>query len=789
MSARRRLKGPTKATRRAPQYPPARDLAQQVGARPSGPDLSADLVQAHRRLEELYAISKLLTRFESVDRAVLATMDILARALRLRSAILMRRTEAGCETLAWRAETISDEDLSSAMARLQTAQSYLVAATEPRGQPPVRRVGPWAGVENDSGRFIVLPLAAEVSAPFGVLQIEGEAQLGELDLVFVNAATNQLAIALARQHAVEVDKAAAERRKRNAERRQLVAERGRARAEELEKAANAARREAERLKDLASTVTQSLAEGVIAVDIEGRITLLNPAAAEMLGRTEQEALGMPAEDVIVIRRPDGAPAPVEQSPFRIAMRTGESLRNDEQWMAARDRPAFAVGYTAAPLSRGGRITGAVLAFRNIMDVKRVEREQRLLAELSARLSGAVGDRATIEAIAHFAVPLVADLCVVDILHPNGDVREREVVIAHEQVPPARAELLKRFAFEYATHTLRSRALSSGRSSLVGNVLDSNLAAIAQDEEHACFLRSIGLRSVIVVPLCTHGETLGIMTCGVLGSERSYAASDLALVEEISRRAALAIHNARLYEQAKSATRARDELLAMVSHDLRNPLGVILTAISMVSSPVGREDPSRVYAHLPRIKRAAETMNVLLRDLLDTASIESGTLSVQREPLAAGPVVREVLETMQPRAAIKSLRLTSALAHDLPPVIADAGRLEQVLGNLVGNAIKFTEEGGAVTVRAEPAGSFVRFSVTDTGAGIPEADIPHLFDRFWKAGSTARQGTGLGLAIVKGIVEAHGGHVWVDSVVGVGSSFSFTLPLAAPLAPEHGATLH
>lgn len=231
------------------------------------------------------------------------------------------------------------------------------------------------------------------------------------------------------------------------------------------------------------------------------------------------------------------------------------------------------------------------------------------------------------------------------------------------------------------------------------------------------------------------------------------------------------------EQARRATSVRDNLLAVVSHDLRNPLSVILMATASMARPFGGDDRRKSHKQIGSIKRAAERMNYLIQDLLDAASIEAGELSVERRRLAVAPLIAEAIDAMQPLAARKSLHLENELPADLPPVLADTGRLQQVFANLLANAIKFTSDGGTITVRAETVREIVQFSVTDTGSGIPSEDLPHLFDRFWQAPRTARQGTGLGLSIVRGIVVAHGGRVWVESRVGAGSTFFFTLPRA------------
>jgi signal transduction histidine kinase len=235
---------------------------------------------------------------------------------------------------------------------------------------------------------------------------------------------------------------------------------------------------------------------------------------------------------------------------------------------------------------------------------------------------------------------------------------------------------------------------------------------------------------------------------------------------------------RLLELAQEATHARDDLLAIVSHDLRNPLNVIMMSLDALLQPSERDERRKSRKQLQGIQRAARRMNHLIDDLLDTINIESGRLSVDKKGVELGSLVSEVVETISVLASNKSLNFEKYLPAELPIVLADADRIQQVLGNLLGNAIKFTPQNGTITLRAEHAGSTVIFSVTDTGPGILEADLPHLFERLWKSKSTTSMGMGLGLFIVKGVVESHGGKVWVESKVGHGSTFFFSLPVAA-----------
>jgi len=231
---------------------------------------------------------------------------------------------------------------------------------------------------------------------------------------------------------------------------------------------------------------------------------------------------------------------------------------------------------------------------------------------------------------------------------------------------------------------------------------------------------------------------------------------------------------RAVARAQEAVRTRDEVLAVVSHDLRNPLDTITMAAGLLEMPLVDEKKAE---QAQVIRRAARRMDRLIADLLDVSALESGRFTLERESVALGPLLDDAVRMYGEHAARRGQRLECEVSGPLPQVHGDSHRLLQVLSNLLGNAIKFTPEGGAVTLRAAPAGNEVVVEVRDNGPGIPEPDLPRIFDRFWHAGRRKHGGAGLGLAIVRGIVEAHEGRVWVESADGEGASFAFTLPVA------------
>jgi signal transduction histidine kinase len=223
-------------------------------------------------------------------------------------------------------------------------------------------------------------------------------------------------------------------------------------------------------------------------------------------------------------------------------------------------------------------------------------------------------------------------------------------------------------------------------------------------------------------------------------------------------------------------RLSGELLAIVSHDLRTPLSTIALGTTLLEdASQGQEDRTQV---IEIIKRAADRMERLIKDLQEMSRLDAGrTLRVDARSVELAMLLRDACEALHVQAGAKQLAVSCDLPAPPIAVCADPDRICQVLGNLIGNAIKFTPRGGRIVLAARREGREVRISVTDQGPGIPEADLPRVFEPYWQAESTARQGAGIGLKIAKGLVEAHGGRIWVESEMGVGTTFSFTLPMA------------
>jgi signal transduction histidine kinase len=397
---------------------------------------------------------------------------------------------------------------------------------------------------------------------------------------------------------------------------------------------------------------------------------------------------------------------------------------------------------------------------------------RFLAEASRLLAESIDYEATLKTVARLAVPGIADWCVVDLLQADGALAR----VAIEHRDPVRRELAHRlrecFAPRVDATSGPANVARTGRTEFATALSDSVLRQIAPEPERVRLLSQLGMHSYISVPLTTRDRTLGTITF-FTEAPRIFQTDDVLMAEDLARRAATAIDNARLYDEAMRAARARDEMLAIVTHDLRTPLAAIMTAAALQQTIPDDEDRGRVRARAETIQRSARHMNRLIRDLTDLGQIDAGRFAIEPTSRDVTPLIRHVVDTLQPVAARQGSEIRIDVVGTVPRIVCDGDRVIQVLSNLASNAIKVGAP--SVTIRLEARGPDVLFTVSDTGPGISPEDLPFMFERYWRARGAHYKGTGLGLPISKGIVDAHGGRIWVESQLGIGTRFFFTLP--------------
>jgi len=437
---------------------------------------------------------------------------------------------------------------------------------------------------------------------------------------------------------------------------------------------------------------------------------------------------------------------------------------------------------ATPLrDAAGQVRGAVGVFQDITHSKqlsRAKREQQFLAEAGEILASSLDYDKTLSSVARLAVREFADVSFVDLMEENSEIRRLRAASRDPTLDWACEILSSNAPIDRDRPYFAERTVKTQRPVMVESLSPETVDSFAQGSpERLRALRAIDPKSAITVPLVVDGKTFGALVFVSSASSRRFTADDLRLAEALAHRAALAIEQARLYRVAQRALQARDEVLGIVAHDLRNPLSTIVMQAELLKLPRGEQEPDFRDVVLS-IHRSAVRMSRMIEDLLDITRVEAGHFQVERSRVPVRQLICDAVEAQESIAAAASVGLRLEVAHDVPDVWADRDRLLQVFDNLVGNALKFTPPGGHIRVgAAAPNEDEVQFWVADAGVGIAAEDLPHVFDRFWQAHKGERRGTGLGLTIVKGIIEAHAGRIWVESAVGMGTTFFFALPAA------------
>ncbi|HLL74176.1 MAG TPA: PAS domain S-box protein [Pyrinomonadaceae bacterium] len=525
-------------------------------------------------------------------------------------------------------------------------------------------------------------------------------------------------------------------------------------------------------------IVESAMDAIITVDEEQQVVLFNHAAERMFGLRALEAVGRPLEEFMP-RRFRGE----HREHVHAFGRTGVTTRAMAGARAVAglraDGTEFPLEASISQIETNGRKLYTVI-MRDITERQRAEEERRFLADATTALASSLDYAATLAVVARLAANFLADYCLVDLVEDDGRVRR----LTAEHRDPARADAWREMQKRHpvapdSDHTV-ARVLREGRPELFSEVDGAALARITPHAPHAEELRRLGLRSAMTVPLVARGRTLGALTFISAESGRPYGDRELRLAEELARRAGLAVDNARLYQRAQEANRAKDEFLATLSHELRTPLTPIIGWVHLMRGGAIRQE--ELTHGLSVIDKNSQSLSRLINDLLDMSAILNDKMRIDRAPVPLESVIRQAADTVRPQAEGRGvvIELDSSCADPPPEVSGDRTRLAQVFWNLLTNAVKFSPEGGRVRVRCERDGRVARVHVEDEGVGIPAEFLPHVFDRFQQADmSTTKQygGLGIGLALVRSFVEAHGGTVTAASEgEGRGSRFTVSLPL-------------
>ena len=520
---------------------------------------------------------------------------------------------------------------------------------------------------------------------------------------------------------------------------------------------------------LAGIVTIS-ADAIICVDDSQQIIFFNEGAESIFGYSADEVMGQPLEALIpeCYRGSHGSHVRTFGKSPAHARRMGERgtifglRKNGEEFPAE-----AAISHLGI---EGQKVYSVVL--RDVTERLRAHETQRFLAEAGETLASSLGHEDTLKNVARLAVPRIADACVVNVFHGG---QFHGVAVAH--IDPARAAEIERTHAEHPIDLAGDHAVAE----VIRTVKPITWSKTDKSERKRALPELADIfadfpEAGIVMPLIARDQPLGVIAfyreCG------SYDSGDQFLAEELGRRAAIAIDNARLHDLFQEGVRARDDMIGIVSHDLRNPVNAVkMLSGAMLDRERDETLPAEMVEYASVIRQAADQMDGLIRDLLDVTRMEAGRLAVAASRENTEELLSDALRTLAPIASEKDLTLRLDAPDHIPDVLADSERVGQAISNLVGNAVKFSSAGSEITVRVTVLEQEIVFSVSDKGQGMTGEQLSHAFDRFWQSSRTDRQGAGLGLAITKGIIEAHGGRIWAESVPAEGSTFYFTLPIA------------
>lgn len=538
--------------------------------------------------------------------------------------------------------------------------------------------------------------------------------------------------------------------------------------------AEVALRQNERL--LAITL-KSIGDAVIATDAQGCITFMNTMAESLTGWSADEAINRPFEEVLPLL--DAATRAPCQHLVGAVLQSGAHVDHSAELLAqTRTGQQFPVVSSSAPI-RGEDDTpvGVVVVFRDMTERVRMEERLRFLVEMSQVLGSSLDYQAHLSSLTQLAVPRFADLCAIDVVKPDGIQR-----LAFAAIEPIAAA--KRYQTEHGINLSDpygpARVIQTGQTEYYREVSPTLLDQATP--EHRTIIATTSLVSWISVPLSVRGATVGAITFGRTAGRPRYTPDDVSFAEEVAHRTTLAVDNAVLYREAQDAVHARDAFLSIASHELKTPLTSLLGYAELLQRRARRGNVSeeRTERVMQVMVDQALRLNKMVLTLFDLSRLQTGQLSIEHAPVDVAALAARIVDEVEPTIERHTLHLQCV---GEPLVISgDELRLEQVIQNLIQNAIKYSPDGGPISVRVAPEGGGVQISVQDRGLGIPQESLPRIFRRFYRAENAEPyqiSGMGVGLYVAKQIVDLHGGRVDVESAEGSGSTFIVWLPVAPP----------
>jgi PAS domain S-box-containing protein len=509
---------------------------------------------------------------------------------------------------------------------------------------------------------------------------------------------------------------------------------------------------------------------------DGIILRANQAELELLGYSRDEYIGHHISEFHDDRR--------VADDIHSRLLRGEVIHNHEACLRCKDGSIRHVLITASSYCEDGKFVHTRCFTRDISDRKQAEDALAFFERASSTLAALADRESALDQSARLAVPFLADWCVVYVVDEHGDIDYH----AHAHRDPEKERLLSHMLTEspldWNSNTATVRALRTGEPQLMPELPAAFLDSLAQSEAHRQYIRELGPRAVIAVPLKIRERIVGVLGLVSCDPNRRYTEREVQLAEGLAERVSTAVDNSRLYHAVKEASRQKDEFLAMLAHELRNPLAAIRYAVALGNMSAG----DSIEELFGIIGRQTQSLAHLIDDLLDVSRISRDKVTLRKEPIELATIIHRAAATVRPLMEQKHHELRLEVSEEAIVVHADPTRAEQILANLLTNAGKYTKEGGRVTIKSLRHQQEAVIHVIDTGVGLPPEMLTRVFDLFAQADRTldrSEGGLGIGLTVARKLVEMHGGTIAASSEgLGKGSTFTVRLPVCDQVVVRH-----
>ncbi len=517
---------------------------------------------------------------------------------------------------------------------------------------------------------------------------------------------------------------------------------------------------------------ESAQDAILMIGNSGTIAFVNDQTLNWFGYSREELLGQPIEILLPERF---RTVHIHQKDVYLAQPTKRPMGRPGLELKGRrkDGSEFSVDIALSPSGKPEeKLVTAII--RDVTERQDRESRVRFIAQCGKILGQSLEQEDTLKKIGDLIVSEIADGCRLILCDENGEFQT--VVISHRDPEMLRSLeslfssfLARGFLPPDLSTAMQTQEIQIHRDFQKMVTLDAHIVPLERQE-----LDRLGKFASVLIPFTSKGRTIGFARFIWNNPNWQLGKFDIQFWETVVNRIALSIENARLYEVSQRSIKVREEILSIVSHDLKNPLTTI-SLLSQLLLKIKENDFSKLSSYSDKIKRSADQMQRMIEDLMDFSKIQEGNLSVEKQLEKPISLIELVYEMMKGSADEKGLKFSSDVSSDLSELPFDKQRMAQALMNLVGNAIKFTNKGGQVNISVKEFPESMKFSITDSGPGIHSDDLSRVFDRYWQAQKSKTLSAGLGLSITKGIAEAHGGTVLIESQLGKGSTFIISLP--------------